>query len=64
MILDAVEPNPAGVDIFGTALEIMPEGYGGISADDLNAAIIENPDLIVMDVRTTAELEDEGCYRV
>ncbi len=60
VILAAVEPDPAGVEIFAAALEIMPEGYGGISADDLNAAIIENPDLIVIDVRTTAEVEEKG----
>lgn len=60
VILDAVEPNPAGVEIFAAALEVMPEGYGGISADDLNAAIIENPDLIVIDVRTSAEVEENG----
>jgi rhodanese-related sulfurtransferase len=60
VILNAVEPDPAGVEIFGAALEIMPEGYGVVTADDLNSAIIENPDLIVIDVRTTAELEDKG----
>lgn len=60
VILDAVEPDPAGVAIFEEALAIMPDGYGGVSADDLNTAIIENPDLVVIDVRRDEELEENG----
>jgi rhodanese-related sulfurtransferase len=34
--------------------------YAGVSADDLNLQLAENPDLIVMDVRTDQELVDNG----
>lgn len=35
-------------------------GYGSISADALNTALVENPDLFIVDVREPAELEADG----
>lgn len=36
------------------------KGYGTMSADGLNSALIENPDLFLIDVREPSELEDNG----
>ena len=41
-------------------LQNIPEGYGVITADDFAAKLIENPDLHVIDVRRTEELEENG----
>ena len=35
-------------------------GWGAIGADDFNLATAENPDLVVIDVRKQAELEENG----
>ena len=58
--LDESDADPALVAEVQTMLANVPEGYGGISADDLNLAITENPDLILIDVRTPAEIEEKG----
>ena len=58
--LNAAEPNPVLVAQMQTMLQNVPEGYGVITADDLNTAIIENPDLILIDVRTAKEVEEKG----
>lgn len=58
--LNAAEPDPALLAAMQEMLQNVPEGYGGISADDLFLAQTENPDLILIDVRTTEELEEKG----
>ena len=58
--LNAAEVDPALAALFAENLAAMPEGYGGISIDDLNTAIAENPDLQLIDVRTAEEIEAEG----
>ena len=58
--LNAAEPDPALVAVMQEMLQNVPEGFGGISADDLNLALAENPDLIVIDVRTEEELVENG----
>ncbi len=58
--LNAAEPDPALVAVMQEALANMPEGFGGISNEDLNIALGENPDLIVIDVRTAGEVENNG----
>jgi rhodanese-related sulfurtransferase len=60
MELNAAEPDPAAVAAMQEMLQNVPDGYGGISADDLFLAIGENPDLILIDARTDAEVEDKG----
>jgi len=60
LLLDVVEPDPAVAAEIQEMLINVPEGFGGISADDLNTELVENPDLIVIDVRTDAELADKG----
>jgi rhodanese-related sulfurtransferase len=58
--LNAAEPDPAMVAAMSAMLQAVPEGYGGISADDLFLAQGENPDLILIDVRKVTELEENG----
>jgi rhodanese-related sulfurtransferase len=58
--LNAAEVDPAVRARFIEILQAMPPGYGGISVDDLNTAIAENPDLILIDARTAEEVEAEG----
>jgi len=41
-------------------MSAIPEGWGGLTAEDLNTELAENPDLIVIDVRTQAEVEEKG----
>ncbi len=60
MELNVAEPDPAMVAATAAWLHEVPEGFGGISADDLNAALIENPDLILIDVRTAEEVAEKG----
>ena len=60
MVLDVAEPDPAAVAAMQEMLHNVPDGYGVITADDLNLALLENPDLIVIDVRRQEELEENG----
>jgi rhodanese-related sulfurtransferase len=59
--LDVADPDPALLAEMQEMMQAIPEGYGGISADDLNVAIVENPDLILIDVRTPGEVEEKGA---
>ena len=58
--VNAAAPDPALVEIFNTMLAAIPEGYGGITPDDLNTKLVENPDLILIDVRTPEEIAANG----
>jgi len=58
--LNAAEPDPAMVEAMSAMLHNVPDGFGGISVDDLFLAQGENPDLILIDVRKVSELEENG----
>ncbi|MEZ4646643.1 MAG: rhodanese-like domain-containing protein [Chloroflexota bacterium] len=58
--LNAAEPDPALVKAMQEMLHAVPDGFGGIAPADLNTALVENPDLIVIDVRTAGEVESKG----
>ncbi len=60
MVLDIAEPDPAAVAAMQTMLHNVPDGYGVITADDFNLALLENPELIVIDVRRQEELDEKG----
>lgn len=60
MVLDIANPDPAAVAAMQEMLQNVPEGFGIITADDLNLALLENPELNVIDVRRTEELEENG----
>jgi rhodanese-related sulfurtransferase len=58
--LNAAEPDPAAVAAMQTMLQNVPDGFGVITADDFNLALLENPELNVVDVRRLEELEENG----
>ncbi|GJM40750.1 MAG: hypothetical protein DHS20C20_10320 [Ardenticatenaceae bacterium] len=60
LLLEVAEVEPAALDAMKTMLQNVPDGYGGISADDFNLELLENEDLFVIDVRRQEELEENG----
>ncbi len=60
MELNAAEPDAAAVAEMQEMLQNVPEGFGVITADDLNIALADNPDLILIDVRRDEELAENG----
>jgi rhodanese-related sulfurtransferase len=58
--LNAADPDPAIQAAMQEMLHNVPEGYGVIRPDGLNAELAENPDLILIDVRRAEELEENG----
>ena len=67
VILNAVEPDAgvvAKVDDSLTAVKGLGVKWGIMSADNLNLALGENSDMILIDVRTAGELEEKGVVAV
>jgi len=65
MVLDVVEVNESLTAPVDTAVNIAKEtGWGGKAAEDLNLALVENPDMILIDVRTPEELAEKGVIAV
>ena len=60
MVLNAADPDPFLQTIFDEAMSTIPEGWGGITAEQLNTELAENPDLVVIDVRRQEEVEEKG----
>ena len=58
--LNAASPDPALVEFVDATLSDIPQGFGGVSVEDLAAELVENPDLAVIDVRTPVERSDKG----
>ena len=58
MVLNAAEPDAAMVALIDEMLANIPAGWGSINADDLAVEIVENPDLLLIDVRTADEVEE------
>ena len=46
--------------VFDGVLSNVPEGYGVITAEDLNLMLAESPDKKLIDVRRLEELEENG----
>jgi len=60
-VLDAVTPDEgllAATDAMLQVYGVKP--FGVIDADGLNTALVENPDLVVIDVRTQSEVDEKG----
>ena len=51
---ELTEPFDASLAIYGVA------PYGVIDAETFNTTLVENPDLVVLDVRTAEEIADQG----
>ena len=63
MALNVAEPDAALVaaaDAFLVGIADKGEHYGIISAENLDTAMVENDALVVIDVRTEAEVEENG----
>lgn len=58
--LNAAAPDPALVEALRPAIGNLTAGFGGIAPDDLNLALVDNPALQVMDVRTAEEIAGKG----
>jgi len=58
--LNAIEPDPSRALSIGEMFSSVPKGYGVVTAENLAAALAENPDLILIDVRTQAEIDENG----
>jgi rhodanese-related sulfurtransferase len=67
VILNAVQPDAgvvAKVDTALTAVKGLGANWGIMKADVLNTALVENPAMILMDVRKVSELEENGVIGV
>jgi rhodanese-related sulfurtransferase len=67
VVLNAAQPDAgvvAKVDAALTAVKSLGVKWGIMSADNLNLALGENSDMILIDVRTTGELEEKGVIGV
>ncbi|GAG57693.1 unnamed protein product, partial [marine sediment metagenome] len=53
-------PDPDLVEAFDVMLTNIPEGYGVTTDEKLNAALVENPDMQLIDVRRVEELQENG----
>jgi len=57
---DEADPNAALIKAIDAMLESVPEGYGVVTAEALSTELIENPDIVLVDVRTPAEVAGKG----
>ena len=57
---NVASPDPAIYEVLDMTLDEVPQGFGGIAADALNTELVENPDLILIDVRRLEEVEEKG----
>lgn len=59
-VLNAIKPDPSLALTIGEMFSSVPEDYGAVTAENLAAALAENSDLILIDVRTQAEIDENG----
>ncbi len=59
-VLNGATPDPGLLAMIDDMLSNVPEGYGVITAETLNTEIVENPDVILIDVRRQDEVEANG----
>lgn len=67
VVLNAAQPDAgvvAKVDAALTAVKGLGSNWGVMAADALNTALVENPDLVLIDVRKVTELEENGVIGV
>jgi rhodanese-related sulfurtransferase len=58
--LNAASPDTSLVLSFDKALTSIPDGWGGVAADKLMTDLVEKRDLVLIDVRTAAEVTENG----
>jgi rhodanese-related sulfurtransferase len=60
LLLNAAETDPFLQGIFAKAMSAIPDGWGVITAEQLNTELAENFDLVVIDVRRQEEVDEKG----
>ena len=58
--LNAASPDPAMVARLDQTFGNIPEGWGAVTVEQFATELAEDPDLVVIDVRTTAEQAENG----
>jgi len=58
LVLSAAQPDAALVSVVDQMLSNIPENWGMVTVDELAVELSENPDLIVVDVRTPDEVAE------
>ncbi|MGD9094050.1 MAG: rhodanese-like domain-containing protein, partial [Anaerolineales bacterium] len=58
--LNAASPDPVLAAHFDEVLSSIPEGWGVVTVDDLATELLENPELVLIDVRRPEELVENG----
>jgi rhodanese-related sulfurtransferase len=58
--LNGASPDPAMVALLDRTFRDIPEGWGAVTVEQFAADLAENPDLVVIDVRTAAEQAENG----
>jgi rhodanese-related sulfurtransferase len=65
MVLDVVQVGEGLTGPVDTAVNIAKDtGWGVKKAEDLNVALVDNPDIILIDVRRAEELAEKGVIAV
>lgn len=59
-VLNAVELGDGAVAAFSTMFANLPEGWGVKTVDALSTELLENPDIVLVDVRKPEELAETG----
>lgn len=59
-VLNATEPDPSLVSTMDSMFRDIPEGWGFITPEQLATELAENPEVILIDVRTPEELAEKG----
>lgn len=57
---NAAAPDPTLLAHFDAVLQAFPEGWGVVSVPQLARALVERPELIVIDIRAEQEITDVG----
>jgi rhodanese-related sulfurtransferase len=60
IVLDVAAPDPALVAEMDKMLQALPEGWATVKVDALNTALVEEPDIVLLDVRKPEELAEKG----
>lgn len=60
MVLGVAEPDADVVAVLDGMISSIPEGYGVTTAEELNAELVDNHEIKLIDVRRVEELDENG----
>lgn len=63
VVLNVAEPSPGILSLMAEVMKTLPESWGLLTTDQLKADLAENPDLLVIDVRTQGEVQETGVIQ-